>query len=170
LNKYDVDINKVLVKPLYVGLLMNIFIPVVILGIAYYLDQNGGAKEAVPNRTLGTLFWVFVVLAIAEGGTAILLKQRLFFSPMISSRESFEEDLTSRFFAASLTCFAVTTGITIYGLVYYLLGGSFRELLLFVFISFIAFQFVRPRLRFMEKVVAAQEKFIGEGRFYQGKK
>lgn len=170
MNRYDVDFNKVLVKPLYIGLLMNIFIPVVILAFAYYFDQSGGTLKSLPNQTLTTLFWIFVVVSIAEGGAAILLKQRLFFSPMISSRDSFEEDLTNRFFTASIVCFAVTTAITIYGLVFYILGGTFQHLLLFVFISFIAFQFVRPRFRFAEKVVAAQEKLVDEGRFYQSQK
>lgn len=167
MNKYDIDSNKILIKPLYWGLLMNIFIPVIILAIAYYIDKSGGRSAIVPADTLNIIFWVLAAVSIADGAIAIFLKQKLFFSPMIASKESFEDDLTSRVFASSIICYAITTAISIYGLIFYLLGGTFNHLLFFVFISFIAFQFIRPRYGFMEKVVTAQERLVNEGRFFR---
>lgn len=165
MDKYDVDLAKVLVKPLYIGLLMNIFVPVVILAVAYYIDKGGGKEALIPAETLNIIFWVLAAVAVADGAVAIVLKQKLFYTPMIQTKETFEDDLTAGVFRSSLVCFAVTGAITICGLVVYILGGTFRDLLLFVFISFIAFQLVRPRFGFLKKVITAQEKHVEQGRF-----
>jgi hypothetical protein len=165
LDKYEVDLTRVLVKPLYLGLLMNIFIPVVILVIAYYIDKSGGKEAMVAPESLNVIFWALAAVAVADGVVAVFLKQKLFYAPMIQTKETFEDDLAAGVFRSSLVCFAVTAAITIYGLVIYILGGTFRDLLLFVFISFIAFQLVRPRFGFLKKVIAAQERHVEQGRF-----
>ena len=167
MNEREIDLHKLLVKPLYLGLLINIFIPVIILAIAYYIDKSGGRESTVSPETLNILFWALAAVAVADGVAAIIIKQKLFFAPMIQSKETFEDDLIARITSASIVCYALTTAIAMNGFVLYMVGGVFNDLLLFAFVSFIAFQIIRPRYRFMEKVVAAQEKHVGEGRFYQ---
>ncbi len=166
LNKYNIDLNAVLIKPLYLGLLINIFIPVAIIGVAYSLEESGGFGSIQTMENPELLFWVLTAVAVLDGAVAIFLKQKLFFAPMIKSKETFIEDFKSGFFIKSIVCIGLTASISIYGLIIYLLGGSFNQLLFFAFISFIAFQLIRPRLRFSEKVLEAQEKFVDEGRFF----
>jgi hypothetical protein len=167
LNERQIDLHKLLIRPLYLGLLMNIFVPVLILGIAYYIDVSGGRSSTVPDETLNIIFWALAIVSVLDGIAAVLIKQKLFFQPMIRSKETFEEDLTTRVTTASIICYSMTTSITLYGFVLYLFSGKFDHFLLFVFISFIAFQLIRPRYKFMERVVQAQEKHVTEGRFYQ---
>jgi hypothetical protein len=167
MNERQIDLNKLLIKPLYLGLMMNIFIPVLILGIAYYIDVSGGRSSTVPDETLNIIFWALAIVSVLDGIAAIIVKQRLFFQPMIRSKETFEDDLTSRVTTVSIICYSMTTSVAVYGFVLYLFSGKFDHFLLFVFISFIAFQLIRPRYKFMERVVQAQEKHVGEGRFYR---
>jgi len=165
-----VDLNRLLLKPVYIGLLMNILVPVILLGIVYYLDSNGYQKGSMKTNLYNIMFWVFCAVAIIEGILAFVFKQRLFFSPMIKANETFEEDLTSGFLTSSIVCYAFTSAIAIYGFLLFFMGGPFETAGLFVLISLIAYQFVRPRFKFAEKVVEAQEKLVAEGRFLQPKK
>ena len=164
MNKYNIDLNAVLIKPLYIGLLINIFIPVIIVGVAYYIEESGGLAVSA-NENLDLLFWVLIGIAVIDGAAAIILKQKMFFRPFIASKETFEQDFGRAFFTNSLIGNAITAAIAIYGLVFYLLGGTFNQLIFFVFISFIAFQLIRPRIRFSKKVLAVQEKYVDEGHF-----
>jgi len=170
LNKYNIDINAVLIKPIYIGLLINALIPVAIVGIAYYFEQSGGMISSLSPENLELIFYIFAGLAVIDGGLAIFLKQKLFFSPLIKSKESFVEDFMHGFFAKSIVCYAIIAAIAIYGLVIYILGGTFNQLLFLVLMSFIAFQIIRPRAKFAEKVLAAQEQFVEQGQFLSIKK
>jgi len=170
LSKYNIDINAVLIKPIYIGLLINAFIPVVIVGIAYFLEEGGGITQTISNENLELIFYILVGLALVDGGLAIYWKQKLFFAPLIRSKETFEDDFTKGFFAKSIVCYAIIAAIAIYGLVIYLLGGTFNQLLFLVLISFIAFQFIRPRAKFTEKVLAAQEQLAEQGQFLSDEK
>jgi len=165
MNKYNVDLNAVLVRPLYFGLLMNIFVPALLLLIAYFIDQGKIMERSLTFTGGDLLFWVFLVVAIADGAVAIFMRQKLFFAPMILKKETFADDLTARVFKASIVCYAITTAIAIYGFALYMASGGFDRLFLFIFISFIAFQIIRPRHGFIKKVIEAQEKHVDEGRF-----
>ncbi len=165
MNKYNIDLSHVLVKPLYMGLLINIFIPVLILGIAYYLESERAVEARMSADDLNIFFWALAAVAIVDGGIAIILKQKRFFAPMIKSKETFADDFAAGAYRISILCYALTSSISLYGLVFYVLGGTLAHLFFFVFVSFIAFQLIRPRLGFLEKSLAAQEKHVEEGRF-----
>lgn len=169
MNKADVDINSILVKPIYIGLLINVFVPAAVLLIAYYMEQSGDIVRQTPSATAAVLFWFLVALSVIEGGVAVFIKQKMFNSPMVFSRESFIEDLGRRTFQISIVIYSITSAISIYGFVIYLIGGTFQQLLLFVFISFVAFQLIRPRYRFMERVITTQIRLAESGQFMTGK-
>jgi len=163
--KYDIDINAVLVKPLYMGLLINIFVPGILVLIAYLKSESIGLSTGISLSNMDTLFWVFLIVAVADGGIAIFLRQRFFMTPMIRTRETFAEDITAGAFKASIVCYALTTSIAIYGFVYFLISQRFNAFFIFVFISFIGFQIIRPRHGFLKKVIEAQKRYVDENRF-----
>lgn len=169
MNKYNVDLTAVMVKPIYFGLLMNLLTPVIFLGIAYYLDETGGKDVPLQDTELNLLFWVLTGVAIVDGLAAFFLKRKLFFAPMIRAKESFADDFAAGIFRVSIICYSLGMAIAVYGLAFFFLGGQFVHLFFFVFLSFIVFQLVRPRMGFLEKVLEAQEKHVEEGRLLQGK-
>lgn len=164
MNRFNVDLNAVLMRPLYFGLFMNILTPAIFLGVAYYLDKSSGRDMPLQETDLNLVFWVLTAVAIADGLAAYFLKRRLFFAPMIRAKESFSDDFAAGVFRNSLICYSLVTAIAVYGLAFYFLGGEFVHLFFFVFLSFSAFQLIRPRLGFLEKVLEAQEKHVEEGR------
>jgi len=165
-----IDINKLLIKPIFYGLFINILMPVILLGIVYYLDSSGFDGGDATSSEYNIFFWALCVISIIEGMLAFFFRQRLFFAPMIVSKETFEKDLHDRFLTNCIICFAFTSAIAVYGVVLFFMGGPFETTVLFVLISMIAYQLVRPRVGFTEKVVAAQEKHVEEGRFAPAKK
>lgn len=165
MSKYNIDLSAVLIKPLYLGLVINIFFPVVITGFAYYIEESGGVSSTMPAETVELIFWFLIAVAVVDGAVVIFLKQKLFMAPMIKSKESFAEDFKQGFFSKSIICYSLIATIAVYGLVLYFLGGTFNQLMFLVFISFLAFQLIRPREKFAEKVLAAQEQLVEQGRF-----
>ncbi|MCP4650478.1 MAG: hypothetical protein GY853_10420, partial [PVC group bacterium] len=145
-------------------------IPVAIVAIAYYIEESGGLVSTMAPENLELIFYIFVGLAVIDGALAIFLKQKLFFAPLIKSKETFVQDFMQGFFAKSIVCYALIAAIAIYGLVFYFLGGTFNQLLFLVIISFIAFQIIRPRHKFAEKVLSAQEQLVEQGQFLSDEK
>ncbi len=168
MNKHDVDINAILIKPLYMGMLINIFFPMTLLIVAYFMSQSSGQDVMKITSKWDVIAWVFLAVAVVDGIVAILLRQKLFMVPLIRSEASFEDDLKAGAFRVSMTCYAMTTAISIYGFVLFLIGGDFRTMFLFILMSFIAFQLVKPRRGFIEKVIQAQERHLAEGRTFTG--
>ena len=170
MEESKIDLNRLLIRPLYFGLLLNILIPVVLLAITYFLEKKDVMSGTFDPDTYSVLFWIFCVLAIVDGVLTFVIRQKLFFAPMVMTKETFEDDLMQGFFKNSIVCYAMAMAIAVYGFVLFFLGGSFETMVLFVLISMIAYQFIRPRFGFAEKVIAAQKKFVEEGRFFTGKK
>ena len=168
MNKYNVDINAVLIRPLYMGMLINIFFPITLLIIAYFMSQSSGQDVMQMTSKWDVLAWVLLALALFDGIAAILIRQKQFMAPLIRSAATFEEDLKAAAFRISITCYAMTTAISIYGFVLFLISGDFRTMFMFILISFIAFQIVKPRRGFIEKVINVQERHLSEGRRFGG--
>nr|MBN2277760.1 hypothetical protein [candidate division Zixibacteria bacterium] len=169
MNNQNLDLNAILIKPIYISLAMNVFVPVIFLLVAYYVDHPDLSHRGLEIAQLPILLWVLVAVSLGDIGMAVFLKRKLFFSPMIYSRETFVEDLARRTLTITIICTALTTAISVYGLVYYFIGGTFDHLLLFVFVSFIAYQLIRPRHGYMKKVVEAQERLMEEEKYYRPK-
>lgn len=164
MNKFNVDINAVIIKPLYMGMLINIFFPMTLLIIAYLLSQSSGQDVMEMSSKWDVLAWVLLAVAVADGVIAIIMKHKQFMVPLIRSETTFEEDLKAAAFRISITCYAMTTAIAVYGFVLFLISGDFRTMFLFILMSFIAFQIVKPRRGFIEKVIEVQERHLSEGR------
>jgi len=165
-----IDVNRLLIRPLYFGLLLNILVPIALLAIVYFLEKKAVMSGTLDPETYNVIFWILCVVAIADGVLTFVIKQKLFFAPMIKTEKTFEDDLIQGFLRNSIVCYAMVMAIAVYGFVLFILGGNFETMVLFVLISMIAYQFIRPRFGFAEKVIDAQKKYVGEGRFLTGKK
>ena len=164
MNKYNVDINRALLKPLYLGLVINVFFPGIMVLVIYYIDTDAGGRTQVPGIS-DFLLWFLAAFAVIDGAAAIYLRQKLMYAPMISSKETFAENFYQRVTVNSIIIYALCAAISVYGLVVYFIFGSFDYLLFFVILSIVAFQIIRPRPGFLEKVLEAQEKHVEQGRF-----
>lgn len=162
-----VDLNRLIVGPLYFGLLVNVVAPMVILFICYWYNNNNLMDNQLgPNANM--VFYLFAAIAIAQGGLALWWRKRLFDKPMIRRPDTFEHDLQRGLINRSRPVFLLIAAISIWGYVYFFLTGRFTEGALIVLFSFVVFQVVRPRQGGLRKLVDHQKNLVDQGKFVPG--
>ena len=158
-DKYN--LHKMIIKPLYLGVLLNIVIPGVLLFVCFYLKNNNlYTNPIVDFETMNILFIIFAVLSIIHSGLALWMRQKFFTTPMVTNNEKFEEDLTLSLLEKIRPVYFLISVIALYGICYYFLTTKFEEAAFLVVFSFLVFQVVRPRIRFVQKLIDAQLKLI----------
>ena len=169
LNIHDDDFNlsPIIARPLYFALGVNIVLPMILLGICYYVDKNSPLDNKVGDFA-NPLFYLFAFFAATEAALAYWLRYRSLHAPMIRKEETFEEDFSEQLLVRSRPVFLIIAGISIYGYLYFYLTGRFPEAILFVVISFVVFQFVRPRFGGVRKILRHQKALAERGEFFSG--
>jgi len=161
------DLARIIIKPLYFGLLVNIVIPMGLLLVFFYINNNHYIENRVGDFA-NPLFYIFIVLALLEAALALWWRGKLFKQPMIRRPETFENDFSSELLARSKPIFILIASISVYGYVYLMLTGRFTEGVLFVVFSFVVFQVVRPRYGMTRKLIERQQQLVKEGKFRTG--
>lgn len=158
----DLDMSRIIAKVLYLGMFINILIPGAVLAGCYMYDQNypryGGGGEFA-----NVLFYIFAVIAVVQAGYAIWWRGKRYHEPIARSHESIEDDLAHGLRKASRPIFILIAAISGWGYLYFAITGRFQECLMFVLISFIVFQVVRPRYGTMKKVIDRQIELLERG-------
>ncbi len=158
-DKYN--LHKMIIKPLYLGVLLNIVIPGAMLFVCFYLYKNNYYINAVfEDENANMLFIVIAILAIVNTGIALWIRQKLFTTSMVVNEEKFEEELTLSLFEKIRPVYILISVIAVYGVCYYFLTARFEEAAFFVILSFLVFQVVRPRVGFIQKLIDAQLKLL----------
>jgi hypothetical protein len=158
----DYDLTRIVARPLYFGMMVNIIVPMVLLFVCYHLSNNQQVNNKVGDLGV-TLFYVFAAGALVEAAAALWLRQRMFHMPMIRRMETFEDDFSDELLKRSRIIFVVIASISLWGYLFFFLTGQFLETVAFVVLSFITFQLVRPRYGSTRKLVIAQEKLARAG-------
>ncbi len=164
-NEYDLP--RILVKPLYFGLFVNIMVPMALLFVCFYLDKNYSMDNHAGSAA-NSLFYVLAVLSVAQAGLALWKRRRLFQQPMIRRPETFEQDLAAGFLRCSRPVFIIIAVISLYGYLYFFVTGRFTESVILVLFSFLVFQVVRPRTGFVKKLITRQRELIEQRRYFSG--
>lgn len=165
LNKdYEIDYHGIIAKTLYSGMFLNILFPMGGLMVCYYLDQNSMVSNKSGDMANG-LFYIFGLLAVLQAAYAFWMRSKAFRRPMIRREETFETDLAAGLFKASRPIFLIIASISLYGYIYFYLTGRFKETVFLVFMSFLIFQVVRPRIGIVRKLVKEQKMKIQKGEF-----
>ncbi len=161
------DLSRIIVKPLYFGLGVNVVIPGSLLFICYYINDRGGVDNLLGDMA-NTTFFIFIALTVIIGLSALLLLRKKLEGPLIKREETFQEDLINSMVTHTRPIFILISMISVLGIIYFFLTGRFDEAVLFVVLSFIVFQLVRPRYGSLKKLIAKQQKYVEEGKFLNG--
>lgn len=149
-----VDIERMHSKLLNLGLLINVFSPAVLVFIAVFVRTRGIDVGAV--RDLGLFFWILIAVALSEI-PAIYLVKRMLLSRGRSSQKSGENPAAGQtVFQMGITIFSLSLAPTIYGLVYYLLGGSLERFVLFAAFTLLCFMIFKPKQEEISAIVKRQ--------------
>jgi len=186
------SLEKIHTKILKLGLVIDIFLPLVIFFLAVYLRDRLIQVQTMKNLDL--FFYVLLAVSLTEVAAIFVIKRQFSarfmqknvvngFSPAkikskpeglpyekafaeqnaghppvadnlaqegpdVNTRQPVDRNLLS--FATVI--FALCFSPTIYGLVYYLLGGTWEHFALFVAITFLLFQLFKPKMEELEKL------------------
>ncbi len=149
-NKID-QLEKTHTRILQLGILIDIFLPAVIFFLAIYLRDRFISIKSLMD--LNMIFYFLLALSAVETLTIFILKTRIW-KPYIkrkfqkNPRLSIEKGLFGFGTIIYVLCFSPT----IYGLIYYLLGGTWEHFALFVAITFLFFQLFKPKMEELEKL------------------
>ena len=138
-----VDIERMHSRLLNLGLLMNVFTPVVLIFVGVFVRNRG--MEAGAGTDLGIFFWVLIAVAVSEI-PAIYFVKRTFLSRARSfQKRGGQSDVGQTVVQMGMIIFALSLAPTIYGLVYYLLGGSLERFVLFAAFTLFCFMLFKPK-------------------------
>ncbi len=160
INKDEIDQHYIMIKPLYFGLIVNILIPMALILVCYFIETKSGGRLNRIGDFANSLFYILIAIGIAQSLLAFWMRQKLYGEPMVKSAESFQEDMAHGLLAKSRPIFTIIAIVALYGIAYYFLTGRFLETVVIVFFSFAAFQVVRPRFGFLEKLIAKQAELL----------
>jgi len=154
-NEY-LDFNRLLIKVTYVGLFMNVIIPIIIFAAtAFLLNLNIETSEGITfsgKTSVKLLFYIFLVVVFIDGVVTYMLRRRLPSQIKVAEGDSRLEKFEKAVMRLSLVIFSFNTSYSIYGLVLVLLGAELEVMMLFMAFSLIGYQLFRPRQKYLEKV------------------
>ncbi|GEM_PF-5147640 len=164
-NKYNVDLKTTQSRQFAMGMLMNIACPIGVFLLFYFYHLKGIAMTQIHWDNVNVLFWIFTGISlIYNAGAGILLKRSLLRHPIIRSEEQFSVDFTKWYLLRSQAVLCMSF-VWVYGMFLRLVGARIEYMLFFVILLFVIFLILYPRPKFIEKVLAAQEHFVEEGKF-----
>ncbi len=163
-NDDDIDLTHIIVKPLYFGLLANVTVPLVLLFVIYYFHNKSAGVNHV-GESVNLFLYIFAALALLETLAIIWWREKLFKTPMIRRRETFESDFGAEYLKRCKPLFIAIASLSFWGFLYYVLTGRFQESAIFVLLSYLVFQIVRPRHGLVRRLIIKQRELVERGEF-----
>lgn len=158
------DIYPMMAKPLYFGMFANVLLPMGLLFVCYYFQNNSPQPNRV-GEAANLLFYLFGALSLTQAGLALWWRTKSMRAPMVRRRETMEADITAGLERRSRPIFLLIAGISLWGVIYFFLTGRFQEAVFLVVFSFIVFQVVRPRRGLILKIIEHQQGLVDRGDF-----
>jgi hypothetical protein len=164
-NKTEL-LEKTHIRLLYLGILTDIFAPLIIFFIVVFFREKLIRVQNIERIEL--LFYVFLILSLGEIGAIFIFRKKFWQSfirkkaghrPLAGSPVRSESVSNPQFFGEQkilgfgMVVYALCFTPTLYGLVYYLLGGTWERFSLFVAVTFLLFQLFKPKQEELEKLI-----------------
>ena len=148
------QIRNAHVKVMYAGMALTLGFPAVLLLVGHLLrpDAAPADQTAVPGRVL---FYALLAVALAEIPAALIVKKVLL-RPLTEALPPAAVPTVSTVFSRYLVLFNLAAACPVYGLVWYLLGGTMPEFVLFAVVGLLIFRLVRPSTEFFYSLFGAR--------------
>ncbi len=160
-SDHGVDIITIIAKTLYLGMVTNVIMPAALLFVCYYINENYTVSNKVGDMS-NSLFFVFGILAVGQAVYAYWKKSNDIRKPMATNPEMFADQITIGIVKVFRKIFMIVASISLYGYLYFFLTGRFKDAMFMVLLSFIVFQFIRPRQSAIEKIIMHQKNLLNE--------
>jgi hypothetical protein len=142
-----VEVDQLHTRLLYLGLVMDVFIPMILLSIGAFLKSRG--VEANVGDSLKILFFALIIAGVSEIPVVYIIKKSFLSARTQKTyqKEKYSEmEVLPVLIRWGILIFSLSLSPTIYGLVYYLLGGTFERFIIFVAITMFCFLIFKPKL------------------------
>ena len=149
-----VDTEKMHSRLLNLGLLMNVFTPVVLIFVGVFVRNRGIEAGAVAD--LGIFFWVLIAVAVSEIPAIYFVKRTLLSRGRSFQKSGEQSGVGQTVVQMGMIIFALSLAPTIYGLVYYLLGGTLERFVLFAAFTLFCFMLFKPKQEEISALVKMQ--------------
>jgi hypothetical protein len=137
------DVERIHSRLLNLGLLLNVFAPAVLVFVGVLLKTRGVGVGAV--KDLGLFFWVLIAVALSEIPAIYIAKRTLLSRGKSFARGGEDSTVEQTHLQMGIIIFSLSLAPTIYGLVYYFLGGSLERMVLFAAITLFCFLVFKPK-------------------------
>jgi hypothetical protein len=107
---------------------------------------------ARPFKELDILLWVLLAVSAGEILTIYLIKRKFLFPRNVLRSEKENTSIEGIFFRSGLILFSLSLSPTIYGFIYFLLGGMKERFVIFIGITLLCFLLFKPKLEEMKSM------------------
>ncbi|MFQ6033072.1 MAG: hypothetical protein ACE5K2_09150 [Candidatus Zixiibacteriota bacterium] len=143
-------VDQLHTKLLYLGLVLDFFVPAVLFSLGLFLRSQGVGTK--PLDGLDILLWVLLAVSVVEVLAIYLIKKKI--SPAQNMPRDKEQSilLKQMFLRSGLILFSLSLSPTVYGFIYFLLGGMVERFVLFIAITLLCFLLFKPKLEEMKSL------------------
>jgi len=162
LNKYDADILRAMTRSIYLGLVMNLIAPVVLLGAAmFFLGDGSSFGEGIafgPEKDTEIMFYALLGVSVMDFAIVFGFR-RLMPDFLFDLRpDSFSGRFDATVWKMSLLIYGFNLSYSVWGFVMIALGASIDTAVPFLAMTMIGYQLFRPRKKFLLRVIERIEK------------
>lgn len=147
------DIRKSHMQMVLKGLILNLLVPGILVGAGVALRKIMGSGDVdqiiKSDRDLQFFLYALMFVALMVVPIVFFLKKKLL-KPLdlAAGSESTTVPTTSQIATKYTILYYLSMAASIWGFIYYLLGGQFQYFILFALISLITFRLIRPSAEF----------------------
>lgn len=147
------EIRKSHMQIVLKGLIMNLLIPAVLVGAGVALRNimfSGDTDQIIKTEEdIQVFFYALMFVAIMDIPVVLFLK-KILLKPLdlAAGSESTEVPTLSKIAAQYTILYNFSMAASVWGFIYYLLGGTIEYFILFALISLLTFRLIRPSNEF----------------------
>ncbi len=153
---FDADLTHT--KLLKLGLVMNVLIPVIFLSVGIFLKSKGVGGNIATG--LSTFFWILMAVALSEIPMIHVIRKTTLQARKVYLENHPQAIAGHLLIQWSILVFSVSLSPAIYGLIYYLMGGTLERFVLFVAITLLCFMLFKPKLEELRSFAEKQQSCL----------
>ncbi len=137
------DVERMHSRLFNLGLLMNLLAPALIIFVGVVVRAS--LVPGAPSTDLGIFFWVLLAVAFSEIPMIYLMKRKLLLGNKGAGQVGKSATAERGLLQWGIITYSLGLAPSIYGLVYYVLGGSFERFVVFAAITLFCFLVFKPK-------------------------
>ena len=146
------DVRQSHIKVVFMGLVMNLLIPGILVAAGVALRNvmgSGDTHQIMGSVQLQTLFNALMFVSLSQVPIIFILKKKIL-KPLSEASGSDPANVPtlSQILSRYTILYMISMSSSVYGFIYYMLGGQFEFFILFALISLLTFRLIRPSAAF----------------------